>query len=114
MWKLVTNKMVTSHSELMCNIPVVNHLHKCRDSPDVNSLCPPDAYVSANKVIVDSGTGLSPRHQAITWTDGNLLPIGTQKKNQWNIRKYATDPWTEYIWKYSLENDGHFVQVFPC
>ena len=48
----------------------------------VNSLRPSDTYASVNQTIIGWDNGLSPgQHQAITWTNAVILPIGALGRN---------------------------------
>ena len=67
--------------------------------------------------IISSDNGLSPGwHQAIIWTNVGILligPLGT------NFSEIAIDIHIHFhsrkcIWKYRLENGGHFVSTSMC
>ena len=73
-------------------------------------------YAPVNRVIIGSGNGLLPdQHQAITWTNDDLMstrPSGTNfsailiKTQQFSLRKL--------IRKYCLQNISHFVSASMC
>ena len=69
-------------------------------------------YASVNWIGVSSGNGMSPvRHQAITWTNANLLSIGPLGTNFCEIRiKMQNFHLRKCIWRCCLRNGGHFVQ----
>ena len=78
-------------------IPKLTHL------PLVPHIC-----VSVNWVSVGSDNGLSPvRHQAITWTNGELWLIGPLwTKLQWNLDQNIKF----FVHEKTLKDGGHFVQ----
>ena len=69
-----------------------------------------------NLAIIGSDNGLSPgRRQAIIWTNDGILLIGSWGTNFIEIlTEIQTFPFKIYIWKYSLQNGGHFVSASMC
>ena len=71
---------------------------------------------SDNLVHIASGNGLSPdRQQAITWSDVDLLSIGSYGRHfneiLFEIQKLHL---RKHIWAWSVQNIGHFVQASMC
>ena len=65
-------------------------------------------FASKNRVSIGSDNGLSPiRRQAIIWSNGGLLSIGSLGAN-FNS-KYKTFDSRKCVWKCRLRNGGHFV-----
>ena len=71
---------------------------------------------SMNMVIISSGNGLLPIwHQAITWTNADLLiigPLGTNLIEIW--MKIQNISISKMHWKMLSENVNHFVQTPIC
>ena len=62
--------------------------------------------------IISSDNGLLPgRRQAIIWTDAGILLIQTSVKSQAKFIHFHS---RKCIWKYLLENVGHFVLASMC
>ena len=67
-------------------------------------------YVPVKWVSIASGNGLLPVwHQSITWTNDDLLSIGSLGTNFSEIEIKIFHSW-KYIWKCHLQNGSHFVQ----
>ena len=59
-------------------------------------------------IWINIGSGYVWRHQAITWTDSDMLIVPkkqTPVKCDWNPPKFLSTKW---IWKYCLQNGTHF------
>ena len=69
-------------------------------------------YVSGSRVSFGSGNGLAPgRHQAITWTNADLLSIRPLGTNFSEIQiKIQNFPFMKMHLKCCLQNGIHFVQ----
>ena len=69
-----------------------------------------------NLTIIGSDNGLlSGRRQAITWTNIGILligPLGTNFSEM--LIEIHTFSLKKSIWKYGLENGGHFVSASMC
>ena len=50
------------------------------------------------------------RRQAITWTNADLLSIGHMEHSSVKLELKYTYPSWKCVWKYRLQNGGHFVQ----
>ena len=66
--------------------------------------------------IIGSDNGLSPdRRQAIIWTNAGILLVGPLGTNFSEILiKIHAFSLKKRIWKYRLENGGHFVSASMC
>ena len=66
--------------------------------------------------IIGSDNGLSPdRRQAIIWTNAGLLLIGPSGTNFSEILiEILTFSFRKCVWKWRLQNGGHFVSASMC
>ena len=78
----------------------------------VNSLRPSDTYMHEISII-GSDNGLSPdRHQAIIWTNADLLFLGSKGTNSMKFEwKFETFHSRKCVWKCHLRNGGQFVSA---